>query len=157
MARSRNPNKRKSRLWTEISGTTFSTLPSGVTIDSTGIEASTLGNVSTTELSYLDGAGGDVLACDKGTGFSITGASVAWAGTTIQISHGFTTLQGISVTFSGPTAATGTSPVVCHIIQSAGGDANSTVSAVVLTTFNSGASTKLHDGGATIFWTAFGL
>ncbi len=156
MARGRNPNKRGTRWWGPQSGTTFFTQPSGVTIDNTGI-AVNAGNISVLELSYLDGAGGDVVASDAGTGMSLTGASVAWAGTTLQVSHGFSVLQGITAIFSGPTAATGTSPINCHIIQSTGGDANSTVSVVALTTFNSGASTKLHDGGATIFWTAFGI
>ena len=140
MARKLREGKRGTRFWGPVSGTTFYSQPSGTIIDSNGITI----------------AAGDVLLCDTGLGFSLSGASVAWAGTTLQISHGFSVLQGISAVFSGPTAATGTSPVVCHIIQSAGGDTNSTVSVIAMTTFNSGASTKLHDGGATIFWTAFG-
>ncbi len=162
MARSKNPGKRKNRIWTEISGTTLSTLPSGVTIDSSGL-ITAAGTVSPTELSYLDGAGGDVLACDKGTGFSITGASVPWAGTTLQIDHGFTTLQSINVIYSGACNATrtGASPAVCHIVQDITGDANSTVSAVVVQVGHgrivaSGDSTVLMETGGTIFWMAFG-
>ena len=158
MGRSRNPGKRKDRQWTERSGTTFSTLPSGVTISSTlGISVAA-GNVSMTELSYLDGAGGDVLACDKGTGFSITGASVAWAGTTLQISHGFTTLQGIGVIYVDAQNKSDVSPISCQLIQSAGGDANSTVSAVAVRKIitSNGTSTVLATTGGTVFWHAFG-
>lgn len=158
MGRSRNPGKRKDRQWTERSGTTFATLPSGVTISSTnGIEVA-LGNISMTELSYLDGAGGDVLACDKGTGFSITGASVAWAGTTLQINHGFTTLQGIGGIYVDASNKSDVSPVNCMLIQSAGGDANSTVSmvAVIYNDTSEGTSTTLATTGGTVFWYAFG-
>jgi len=163
MARSRNPNKRGTRLWGPISGTTFQTQPSGITIGPDGITVSA-GTVDYTELSYLDEAGGDVLACDKGTGFSITGASVAWAGTTLQISHGFTTLQGISAVFSGSSVdggGTAVSPATCHIIQSTGGDVNSMVSAVVVQRYHgrvvpSGDSVGLVASGGTVFWMAFG-
>jgi len=157
MARSRNPNKRGTRLWSPISGTTFYTQPSGVTIDSTSGFAVAAGTVSPTELSYLDGASGDILACDKGTGFSLTGASVPWAGTTLQASHGFTVLQGVNAIYSTETNASGISPVTCHIVQSVGGDVNSTVSIVAKVISNAGAVNILAASGGTVFWMAFGI
>ena len=157
MARSRNASKRGPKFWGPVSGTTFQTQPSGITIGSTLGFSVSAGNVSDTELSYLDGAGGDVLACDKGTGFSITGASVAWAGSTIIASHGFTTLQGFTAIYASANAGTAVSPTVCEVQQSAASDANSTVAIVAKQISNAGANQALAGSGGTIFWTAFGI
>ncbi len=156
MARSRNPNKRGTRMWGPISGTTFQTQPSGVTIDSTnGIEVAA-GTISPTEFSYFDGAGGDVLASDAGTGMSLTGASVVWAGTSLNIVHGFTTLQGITAIYTDATNRSDASPVNCQIIQNAAGDANGAVSVIAVVPYDNLISTALAAAGGTVFWTAFG-
>ncbi len=156
MARKRKPNSRKNRIWTEISGTTLSTLPSGVTIDSSGI-ITAAGTVSPTELSYLDGAGGDVLANDYGTGFSITGASVPWAGVSIIASHGFTTLQGFVATYSSVNAGTAVSPTICELQQSGASDANNTIAIMAKQVSDDGSKQALATTGGTIFWMAFGI
>ncbi len=156
MARKRKPNSRKNRIWTEISGTTLSTLPSGVTIDSSGI-ITAAGTVSPTELSYLDGAGGDVLANDYGTGFSITGASVPWAGVTIIANHGFTTLQGFVATYSSVNGASAVSPTVCELQQSGASDANQTIAIMAKQQADVNLKNILAASGGTIFWMAFGM
>ena len=137
MARSMNPNKRGTRYWGPLSGTTFSTQPSGVTI----------GSAETT-----------ILATGKGASFSLTGASVPWAGTTLQISHGFTTLQGLGIVYVDAQNKSDVSPIITQLIQSAGGDTNSTVSAVavIYSDTSNGTSTILQASGGTVFWYAFG-
>ena len=160
MARSRNLNKRKNRIWTEISGTTFSTFPSGVTIDNSGV-ITAAGTVSPTELSYLDGAAGDAITYTSGAGYVIVAGSQTWAGTTLQINHGLTTLTGLVATWHTVTATlTAGVSGYAHIIRSAGGDINGTASAVVTQLMYDGgslsATPQLQKAGGTISWMAFG-
>lgn len=58
-----------------ISGATVATIPSGVTVDPTGI----------------DTGGGSMLQFNSGIS--------AWAGTSISLTHGFATLAGISASY----------------------------------------------------------
>uniref|UniRef100_A0A6M3JTR4 Uncharacterized protein n=1 Tax=viral metagenome TaxID=1070528 RepID=A0A6M3JTR4_9ZZZZ len=154
MARSRNPNKRKTRIWSEISGTTLSTLPSGVTIDNSGI-ITAAGTVSPTELSYLDGAAGDVVAYTSAPGYVIVSGTTIWKGTTIQLSHGLTTLTSLIATYHTATQATAVS-AHAHIIRSAGGDTNGTVSAVVTRMTAAAMTPEIALGGGSVSWIAFG-
>ena len=164
MARPRKINKRKYRMWTEVSATTFSTQPSGVTIDSDYIDITDLvsgittgaGLVSKTEVSYLDGVAGDVIAVPSSPGISWTGASVAWGGVTLQIDHGFTDLYSITAQFANNNPPMDTTNAVCLLIRGGTGDTLGTVSGVVIQHYDTMGGTTLAPSGGTIFWMAFG-
>ena len=91
MARGRHPASARGQRYQAVwSGTTLAVNPSGVTIDSQGINIG--GNlISTTELGYLDGITQYTLLHTPLAGYDTTCAEVAWAGTSVGIKPGFTT------------------------------------------------------------------
>ena len=76
MARSRSSGKRKTRIWAEISGTTISTITSGVTIDGAGINVGGTA-LSTTELGYIDSLANAAVGNGLGTSASLMEYGVA--------------------------------------------------------------------------------
>jgi hypothetical protein len=106
------------------SGVTLATIPSGVTIDSNGIN------------------------CGGGSQLLWNGGNSAWAGSSLSITHGFTTLSGFSASFM-ETGCTMPPTIVTQDNAISGG-----VSLGVYHCVTS-ALTIMASGG-TVFWTACG-
>ena len=153
MARSRSAVKRQTRFWDQISGCTLATLESGVTISSQGIIVAA-GTVSPTELSYLDGAAGDVVAYTSAAGYEITAGVAYWSGTSIRINVGLSTVAAFmgnlyySASDTAPVSAPGS-----VIWQD--GVTDQTVTAAIYVNGLNGAK-AFHAAGGSIYWMAFG-
>jgi|SRR3990170_2754657 len=109
-----------------FSGTTLATIPSGVTIDTTGITFPSFGP------------------------FDFMSAKVAWAGATLTLSHGFTTLYHINATLingTGSGASTGWHTRIAELNPSLGG-----VSCTIRTDSNA-----VLGGGGSVTWIAIGV
>jgi hypothetical protein len=121
-----------------FSGTTLATIPSGVTMSLGG------GLEVTSGVSIGDGT--NYWVTYTSLGYKVAGGNSAWAGASLTISHGFTTLTGIS----GIHMATGvTQP---GIVVSQDNGISGGVSMAIMEHTNDG----LMKSGGTLFWTAFG-
>lgn len=131
-----------------ISGVTFATIPSGVTID-----ANAINNVSTTEFDKLNGitAYGYPVGYASASGCSVSGGSSAWAGTTLSVNHGMgTDLKGFSVCQYNPSGVS-----VNQIQISYPSPVPGSVS-VALVAMNQLGGASTATSGGTIYWVAFG-
>lgn len=124
MPRSRGAGRGTRRYKGEQSGVTWATIPSGTTITTAGV----------------DFGGGTLLQWH--------GGNSAWTGSSLTISHGFTTLTGFSPSFF-ETGCTMPPTIVCQDNGISGG-----VSLAVCHCTTS-ALTVMGSGG-TVFWTACG-
>jgi len=109
-----------------FSGVTLATIPSGVTMDSKGIDFPSFGP------------------------FDFMSAKVAWAGTTLTLAHGFTTLYHINATLingTGSGASTAWTTRITELNPALGG-----VSCSIRTDSNA----VLGSGGS-VTWFAIGL
>ena len=94
MARTRRPLARGTRRSSGIeSGVTFATNPSGVTVDNQGITTGT-GLISAAELDYLTGSVGYSVGNPAAAKLCVSGTSY-WAGTTVTLVTGLTTIDNI--------------------------------------------------------------
>lgn len=92
--RTRRPKARGTRNSSGvISGVSWATNPSGVTIDQYGITIDT-GSIAQAELEYLDGAAGYVVGSATAGKLCVSGVSY-WAGTTVVLTTGLTVLDQI--------------------------------------------------------------
>ena len=108
MARSRSSGKRKTRIWAEISGTTLSVIPSGVTIDSSGINVAGTA-LSTTELGYVNNLANSAVGNGLGTGASLMEYGVADKANNAILTNGASNVLGITLTnISSLTSVVGT-------------------------------------------------
>ena len=127
MSRKRRDGLRPSRTWSEISGVTISTMPSGVTVNSGGID-------------YGFGAA------------KMAFGSIVYTGTTASIasaSHGLTTLTSFHAIY---TDGTGVSPPICRFNTTASGVSIDVQAMTIL-----GGTTMIPaSSGGTIKWSAFG-
>jgi len=116
-----------------VSGVTITTSPSGVTIDKGGIQI---------PAGFTVGYGTQ--------GYKFVAGQTAWAGVSISITHGLTTLTSLSLTYEG---ASGTSVPSCVYEDKgvAGG-----VSAAMYVEGDGGGS-ALKASGGTINYLAFGV
>ena len=132
-----------------ISGVTFATIPSGVTIDANGIN-----NISVAELAKLDGIasyGYPVGYNTSVSGCSVSGGSVAWAGTTLEITHGMTNLLGFSWAHYLPGGG-----VSVNQLHLAFPYTNSSVVSACLSSMNQIGFSITAASGGTLYWMAFG-
>jgi len=111
-----------------ISGTTFATIPSGVTIGPNGANI----------LSYT------------ASGYKVSGGNTAWAGTTLSLVHGFTDLKGLSYAHYNTSGASVTKLEIEKPSPVPG-----SVSACLVAVNQVGGSSTAMSGG-TLFWVAFG-
>ena len=94
MARTRRAGARGTRLSSGIeSGVSWTTKPSGVTIDTSGINAGA-GLLTLTELNRLNGATGYSIGNAAAAKLCVSGVSY-WAGTTLNLHTGLTTISQI--------------------------------------------------------------
>ena len=128
MARSTRFPKSKS-----VSGVTFATILSGVTIDANGLNNSGLYPVSFTT-----------------SGCSMSGGSSAWAGTTLSIEHGMTNLLGFSAIHYDP------SGVSVNQIQTAYPSPVTSKVSVALVAMEVAGGASTATSGGTIYWMAIG-
>lgn len=128
-----------------VSGVTLATIPSGVTID-----ANAINNVSVAELEYLNGTAG-YLVTYSSAGYKVSGGSSAWAGTTLNITHGMNTdLLGFGATHYNPSGVSVFQPLIFRPSPVPGA-----VSLTLQGMISTGAVSMAVSGG-TIYWTAFG-
>ena len=128
-----------------ISGTTFATIPSGVTIDANGIN-----DVSVAELDYLDGAAG-YLVTYSAAGYKVSGGSAAWAGATLSVLTGMTTnLLGFGATHYDPGAVSCFQAIIFKPSPVSGGVS------LILNGMTAAGAVSLAVSGGTVYWTAFG-
>ena len=94
MARTRRANARGTRRSSGIeSGVTWVTRPSGVTIDSAGINAGS-GLLTLAEINSLNSAAGEIVG-NAAAGYLVGSGVSYWAGTTLSLSTGLTTISQI--------------------------------------------------------------
>jgi hypothetical protein len=151
MPRSRKgTSARGTRLQSLMSATTFALNPSGVTIDAQGINIS--GNlISTTELGYLDGAAGYPLAHSALAGYGTTAGMDSWAGTSLNINTGFTTLVAFIPNFVRNDAAAVSPPMGIEQVVASG-----EVTVGLYTMNPTLATMALYPSGGSIAWFAIG-
>jgi hypothetical protein len=153
MARSRRDGGRGSRVQTIYSGTTLATNPSGVTVDSTGINAAGTA-ISLTELGYIDNLAGYPLSYTSAAGYDTTAGMKTWAGSSIGIKPGFTTNMLATIcAFVKNDAAVASPPIMIEQILTAGGLA---VTVGLYTLNPSTATVRLYPSGGSIAWFAIG-
>ena len=117
-----------------VSGVTFATIPSGVTIDANGVAL----------------AGGYTVSYTSGS-YKVSGGSSAWAGTSLTITHGMTTdLLGFSAVHYNPSGVSVFQPRIFRPSPVSGG-VSLTLQGIIAT----GAASMAVSGG-TVYWTAFG-
>jgi len=136
-----------------LSGTTLATVPSGVTIDQSGIQHTSGTAITPAELGYLDGQAGYGVAYTATAGFKLSGGTLAWAGASVTIAHNLTTtLQSIVASYeyaaavSDPLVALGTNNVSTSSVSVAVYGHPSSVSAAF----------GLMASGGTVHWMALG-
>lgn len=130
---SRNPRG----VWSAV---TLATIPSGVTIDLGA------GFVTTSGVSVGDGT--NFMVTYTSVGYKVSGGNTTWAGTSLSLTHGFTTLTGFSGMYQSRAA---TYPVVVEMTD------NGISGAVSAAAYIAAYVTKpLMYSGGTLFWTAFG-
>lgn len=123
--RSHGPGRGTRRYKGVQSGTTWATTISGVTIDGHGID------------------------CGGGTQLLFNAGSVAWAGTTLNVTHGFSTLYGFSASVQQD-AGSGVSAPATPWLQ------YTSVSGGVSLAFRSITNNAILGTGGTVKWIAFG-
>lgn len=118
-----------------VSGSTFTTIPSGVTIDANGISLpSSLYTVSYTAANY-----------------KVSGGSVAWAGTSVTATHGMSNaLTGFGATHYNPGGVSVFQPVIFAPSPVAGGIS------IALEGLTAVGGASMAVSGGTIYWMAFG-
>jgi len=152
MARTRRANARGTRRSSGIeSGVTWATNPSGVTIDGTGINAGDL--LSLAELNYLNGSVGYVMG-NATAGKLITSGVSYWAGTTLTLATGLTTISSIICSIINEGNSTQALEVKLHGIN--GGAASA---AIYTTQWSTGVSitSTTNAPGCSIAFIAFGV
>ena len=147
MPRKRRDGLRDSRTWSKISGVTICTIPSGVTINSGG-----LNDLSSTELGYLDLIAGPAIGMKSSvsTGYMVSGDSAAWAagGTSLTITYanlGITKLFGFATQYMG--SAVSATTIRCN--ENAGVMSMAVVAPEIL-----GGVTVLGGSGGSVYWMA---
>ena len=145
MRKSRD-GQRKSRTWSEVSGVTLSTLPSGVTINDSGLFCGE-GGVSITS-SGIDFGVGDT----AGSNLLMSFGSVAWAGASVSVNsvtHGLSSLTSFNAMY---TDSDSPSAPFCRFKFGPSGVSIEAITQTIL-----GGTTTVNGGyGGTIYWQAFG-
>lgn len=135
-----------------LSGTTLTTIPSGVTVDRGGIAYDGTTAVTPAELGYLDDQAGYGVAYTTTAGYGLNAGSAVWAGASLTINHGFTTtLLGLSVTWGHDGGVTS---VVVPCVKEA---LTAGYVSVALYTETAADSMHLAVTGGTMFWMALGI
>jgi len=132
-----------------VSGTTIATTPSGVTLDQAGICYDGTTYVTPTELGKLDAIDGYPMGYAT-AGTQVIGATIAWAGASIVVTHGFTTLVAFTTQYWDKQG--GTSIRATAITESS---RTSSVS-VAAYTVTAGGLGLLAASGGSISWIAVG-
>jgi len=138
-----------------LSGATIATVPSGVTLAEGGLLYSGNTGITPTEVGYLDGAGGVVMAGTAAGGI-FAGGIANWAGSSVLISTGLTTVTTFVGSLyndpaSAPTAAYGVEWVQHSITTSDG-----SVTAGLMYGGTSLTPAVLKSSGGSLAWMAFG-
>jgi len=113
MARSRRDAGRGTRVQTIWSGTTFATNPSAVTIDSNVFVTGTGVTTTLAQLGFISGLGtANVLYHTDAAGRDTTAGIKTWAGTSLTINPGFTTITSVICAFVRNEAAAVSPPSI---------------------------------------------
>jgi len=124
MARTRRAGARGTRRSSGIeSGVSWATKPSGVTIDTSGINAGA-GLITLTELNRLNGATGYSIGNAAAAKLCVSGESV-WAGTTLNLATGLTTISQIICNIVNEGAST--QPLEVRVQEINGGGASAAI------------------------------
>jgi len=155
------PPVRGSREYDKLSAVTYQSIETGgVTIDAQGFHYVSGTILTNTEVGCLDGQAGYGVAFTSVAGYGVSASLQPWAGTTIQIAHGFTTLIGINAIhgteYSVSGAISNSSPTYVVLHHEAGSVAAATVAAAVRQ-YSSTTNVQMYLSGGTIYWMAVGI
>jgi len=132
-----------------LSGATIATVPSGVTIAQGGIVYSNTTAISPTEVGYLDGCAGAAIA-GTAAGYIIAGGIADWAGASVLITTGLTTVTAFTGSWYRDPATATTQAASVEWVQH-----GVTVGAVTAALMY-GSTTALFPSGGSLAWMAFG-
>jgi hypothetical protein len=152
MPRKKRAGTRQSRTMGLEAGTTVGTHPSGVTLTEAGLAYNGTTAISATEVGYLDGAGGSVLGTTP-VGSRLSGGSMYWAGASVAIATGLTTVAAFVATnipVASATAVLGVEWVQNPTFATGG------VSAALYENLYTDGTKTLKSLGVTMTWMAFG-
>ena len=152
MPRRKRAGTRQSRTMGLIAGTTVSTHPSGVTLTEAGLAYDGTTSVSATEVGYLDGLGGAALAVTA-AGYRLSGGSMYWAGASVAIQTGLTTV--ISFIASNIPNAGASAVLGVEWVQNPTSGAGE-VSAALYENHHTAGVKTLKAAGVSLTWMAFG-
>ena len=151
MARTRRAGARGTRRSSGIeSGVSWATKPSGVTIDSVGIDAGS-GTITLTELNYLNGSAGYIVGNPTAGKLMVSGVSY-WAGATLSIVTGLTALETFVGTIIQSAASTNPLTVYASNINTIAGRCSVAIRYDMGVT----AAAPAIAGGCTVGWIAIG-
>ena len=143
-------NARNTRLQGVQSAVTYVTQNSGVTITENGIIYTGITYVTPTEIGYLDGVAGSIVA-GPAAGTLLAFGSAIYAGASVGITTGLTTCsQFVGVALSNSS----TSPAAIEWVRSAG--AAGTVTAALVCVEPVAGGKDFTTGAGRISWMAFG-
>jgi len=151
MARKKKTGTRHgSSTYQQLSATTFQTIGSGVTICEQGILYNSTTGITPTELGYLDGATGYAVG-NSTAGYLISGGSAAWAGASISIATGLTTILAL---VGGQGDVSGASAASLEWVHNTGLAAGTVTAALMAT--DGASSVLVAASGGSLQWIAFG-
>jgi len=151
------PPIRGTREYLKFSAVTYQSIESsGTTIDQQGFHYASGTILTNTELGYLDGQAGYGISYSPATGYGVSASWQPWAGTTIEIAHGFTTLLGIQAIHGTSYAVSATSPTHVMLHHEAGSVAAATLAAAVMHMSDT-TGVKMFQSGGSVYWMAFGI
>ncbi len=132
-----------------ISGATLFAKPSGITIAAGGIYYNDTTAITPTEVGKLDGIAGAALA-GTAVGGKVAGGAVTWAGTSLAISTGLTTVTSFTASLGN---ISGASAAGCEWNSTESTAGKVTAALTSVTTTN---AVILCGSGGSITWIAFG-
>lgn len=124
---------------------------SGITITQTGIQHNS-GTITPTIMGYLDDVGGYAIEHTSAANYKISGGTVAWAGSSLGITTGLTSVLALCATVSINSGADVTRACMLEWVHSITG--GKVTAALVSAT--SSCQKNLVSSGGTMHWIAFG-
>ena len=126
MPRQRRPSARGTRDSSGVlSGVTWATNPSGVSVDANGISTAS-GLVSLVELNYLNGAAGSAIGNATAAKLLVSGVS-NWAGTTLTLTSGLSSIDAITVSVIDTVGSTQALYAVTSLINNTSGSCSASL------------------------------
>ena len=151
MPRKKRGGTRPSRTMGLVAGTSVGTHPSGVTLTEAGLGYDGTTSISPTEVGYLDGAGGNVVG-STAAGFMVSGGSRSYAGASIGIQTGLTSVIAF---FASAGIVSGASAVACEWVHSVAAGTGGGVTAILWANGINGVA-QAESSGVSLTWIAFG-